>query len=117
MSDLSPNLAMPFILPSQAQKHVTHNAAIERLDLLVQLALEATGTDTPPATPAEGAAWGLGAAPSGDWAGQAGAIACFQGGGWVFVTPAEGWLAWVKSAGALQVHTAGSWVTLAQPAP
>ncbi|EAQ07718.1 hypothetical protein [Yoonia vestfoldensis] len=39
MSDQSPRLSLPFILPAQAQKHVTHNEAIELLDLIVQLAL------------------------------------------------------------------------------
>jgi hypothetical protein len=27
-SDSSPNLALPFLMPSQAQKHVTHNEAL-----------------------------------------------------------------------------------------
>ncbi|MEO1641365.1 MAG: DUF2793 domain-containing protein [Pseudomonadota bacterium] len=113
MSDFSPNLAMPFIMPAQAQKHVTHNEAVEVLDTLVQMALEATGAETPPATPAEGQAWGLGAAPTGDWAGQAGAIASYRGGGWEFYAPGEGWIGWVKDAGELRVHTGGAWATLA----
>ena len=32
MPDTTPNLALPFILPAQAQKHVTHNEALQRLD-------------------------------------------------------------------------------------
>ena len=31
MPDITPNLALPFILPSQAQKHVTHNEALQQL--------------------------------------------------------------------------------------
>ena len=39
----TPNLALPYILASQAQKHVTHNEAIRTLDCLVQLAVESRG--------------------------------------------------------------------------
>jgi hypothetical protein len=30
-------LSLPFIMPSQAQKHVTHNEALKTLDAVVQL--------------------------------------------------------------------------------
>lgn len=30
--DSSPNLQLPYIMPSQAQKHVTHNEALRTLD-------------------------------------------------------------------------------------
>ena len=113
MSETTPNLALPFIMPAQAQKHVTHNEAIELLDTIVQLALESADANTPPAAPAEGQAWALGNAPTGAWSGRAGAIAAWRGGGWLYVTPAEGWLAWVTDAAELRVRTGGAWVTLA----
>ncbi len=34
MSENSPLLDLPLIQPAQAQKHVTHNEALERLDVL-----------------------------------------------------------------------------------
>ena len=34
MSETTANLALPFILPQQAQKHVTHNDALQRLDAM-----------------------------------------------------------------------------------
>ena len=34
MTDTSSNLELPFILPSQAQKHVIHNEALQILDVL-----------------------------------------------------------------------------------
>ena len=52
--DLTENLQIPYILPSQAQKHVTHNEAIKVLDAIVQLAVETRALATPPATPAPG---------------------------------------------------------------
>ena len=39
MSETTVNLELPYILPSQAQKHVTHNEALQRLDALTQLCL------------------------------------------------------------------------------
>lgn len=113
MSDTTPNLVLPFIMPAQAQKHVTHNEAIELLDTIVQLTLENTGATTPPSAALEGQAWALGAAPSGAWAGQGGKIAAWRGGGWLFATPREGWIGWVKGASALQVYSGSAWATLA----
>ncbi len=117
MSEQTSNLSMPLIMPSQAQKHVTHNEAIELLDMIVQLTLEETDDNTPPVVAGEGQAWALGAAPTGDWAGQSNMIATWRGGGWLFVTPREGWIAWVKGDDALKVLTGGSWATLAAVTP
>ena len=49
MPDTSPNLVLPYLMPSQAQKHVTHNEALQLLDAVVQLTVEAFGATTPPA--------------------------------------------------------------------
>ena len=54
MSDATTHLLLPYILAAQAQKHVTHNEALERLDLLAQCVLAGLGSVTPPATPAPG---------------------------------------------------------------
>ena len=113
MSDLTPNLSLPFIMPAQAQKHVTHNEAIELLDMIVQLALESVTQTAPPSDPAEGQAWAIPAQPVGAWTGQAGMIATWRGGGWLFVAPRTGWLAWVADNAALLVHSAGQWTPAA----
>lgn len=110
MSDQSPRLSLPFILPAQAQKHVTHNEAIELLDLIVQLTLVSVTQAAPALLPEEGQAWAVPAGATGDWAGQSGLIAAWRGGGWLFVAPADGWLAWVVDAQALHVLAAGVWV-------
>lgn len=112
MSELTPQLALPLIMPAQAQKHVTHNEAVELLDLFVQMTLESTTANVPPTSPAEGQAWALDTAPTGAWAAQGGTIATWRGGGWLFVAPKEGMIAWVKDMTALQVRTGGAWVTL-----
>jgi len=115
MQDHSPRLSLPFILPSQAQKHVTHNEALTRIDITAQLALEGTGANTPPALPEAGQVWALGPAPTGDWAGQADTLAAFVNESWLFVTPGEGWIALDKSDGRLYRRGASGWVPLAPP--
>jgi len=52
-------------------------------------AIEGTADD-PPANPAEGECWLVGASPIGDWANNAGELACFEAGNWLFVAPLDG---------------------------
>ncbi|MBD3788313.1 MAG: DUF2793 domain-containing protein [Sphingomonadales bacterium] len=109
MTDSSTRLALPYIQPSQAQKHVTHNEAVARLDLLVQLTVEEFDAVTPPALPTEGQAWALGAAPTDAWAGQAHQIAAFDNGVWAFVTPVAGWCAVRRGTTTQRIWTGASW--------
>ncbi|MEI4232047.1 DUF2793 domain-containing protein [Roseovarius sp. D22-M7] len=115
MSDNSPRLALPFIQPSQAQKHVTHNEALALLDLVVQLAVEETGAVIPPEVPQEGEIWALGPVPSGAWAGQGGMLAGLVDDVWRFIAPQEGWLALEKSTGRVLRQAGGAWVATTLP--
>lgn len=110
MFQTSTLLALPYIQPAQAQKHVTHNEAIERLDLIVQLTVQDFGATTPPAAPADGDTFALGASPTGAWAGQAGTLASFRGNGWLFVPPRIGWRAYGVTTGDTRVHDGTDWV-------
>lgn len=109
MSDTTARLGLPVILPSQAQKHVTHNEALVLLDGITQLVVVARDATTPPALPAEGEIHALGAVPTGDWAGQADMLAQWVGSHWQFIPPQEGWLAWDRDAATLLVRRAGGW--------
>lgn len=107
--DETTNLKLPFIMPAQAQKHVTHNEALRGLDALVQLAVLDRDLSAPPASPAEGARYMVAASPAGAWAGQPGKIAAWQDGAWAFHAPVEGWLAWIADENVLIVFDGGSW--------
>ena len=109
MPDATARLNLPYILPSQAQKHVTHNEALQRLDVITQLTVAAFDAETPPAAPEDGVAYALGLAPGGAWAGEAGKIAFYSNGAWMFITPAEGWRAWGVAEAVLQVYQGGAW--------
>ncbi|OED47236.1 hypothetical protein AB838_16585 [Rhodobacteraceae bacterium (ex Bugula neritina AB1)] len=109
-SQTSPILALPYLMPSQAQKHVTHNEALQMLDALVQLRVETFGAATPPAGPALGEAHALGNAPAAAWAGHAHQIAVWQGEGWLFLLPQPGWRAWSLSDAELRVWDGSAWI-------
>ena len=93
------NFRLPLVQASQAQKHVTVNEALVRLDALSQLTLVSRSYALPPASPAEGEVFAVPPTASGAWAGEAGKLAIFINGGWDFVTPRLGWRAWVADEG------------------
>lgn len=109
MPQESPILALPFLQPSQAQKHVTHNEALQRLDVLVQLRVEAFDATDPPAVPVDGAVYALGSAPIGDWAGQGDRLAAWLDGVWQFFVPQPGWRAWGLAEAALRIWDGTGW--------
>lgn len=112
MPETSPNLVLPYLMPSQAQKHVTHNEALQRLDLFVQLTVEAFGANLPPASPADGQVWALGPSPSGAWAGQGRKLAARIDGAWSFLDPLEGWRAWGRTEAELRIWRGTDWERL-----
>ncbi|MCU4653343.1 DUF2793 domain-containing protein [Roseibacterium sp. SDUM158016] len=103
------NLSLPLLQPAQAQKHVTVNEALVRLDGLAQLCLSSVSQTVPPAAPAEGAAWGVPAGAVNAWAGQGGTVAVFVSGGWVFVPARRGWRAQVLDAGGPAIFDGAAW--------
>ncbi|MDN2578973.1 DUF2793 domain-containing protein [Aquibium sp. ELW1220] len=102
-------LKLPYLLPSQAQKHVTHNEALRALDAIVQVGVESSNRNDPPAEPAAGERHLVGDAPTGAFAGHAGTIAAFQDGAWTFHEALPGWLAWDAETRALLVHDGAGW--------
>lgn len=107
------NLDLPYILPSQAQKHVTHNEAIRTLDAIVQLAVMDRDLFEPPASPAEGERYLVAAEGADAWSGRDGRIAAWQDGAWTFLEPKAGWLAWVTDEERLLCHDGAAWADAA----
>lgn len=93
--DETTQLGLPLLQASQAQKHVTVNAALMRLDGLAQLRLQSTAQTTPPSPVVDGECWFVPPGGVNAWNGRAGEIAIGDNGGWVFVTPQVGWRAWI----------------------
>ena len=109
MSAVSAVLSMPYIAPSQAQKHVTHNEALRVLDVVTQLSVADRSLSTPPSTPETGDCYIIGDSATDAWAGHDGEIATFEDSYWSFVTPQEGWRAWVVAEESLVIYQSGAW--------
>lgn len=101
------NLGLPLLAAAQAQKHVTVNEALRRLDAIVQLAVLDRTRTAPPATPLEGSRHIVAASATGAWAGHGGDIAAWGDGAWDFIDAAPGFVAFVVAEARL-VHWTGS---------
>ena len=120
MSDTTARLALPLLAAGQAQKEVTHNEALATLDLAVAPSVVTVGLSVPPEDPEAGACWIVAAGGSGAWTGADEAIAGWTGGGWRFVRPRLGMLAWVEDAGRLARYADSGWIVgapLGDPQP
>ena len=103
-------LELPLVLPAQAQKHVTVNEALARLDAVAQLRVVSSALATPPATAVEGASYLVPAGAGGAWAGMGERIAVRSNGGWVFLSPRAGWRAWDESRYGVLAFDGSRWV-------
>lgn len=109
MSDTSSQLSLPYIQPSQAQKHVTHNEGMQLLDAVVQLSVIDRNLTAPPALPQDGDRYIVAVGATGAWAGWDLNVVYRTGGAWLRLTPRTGWLVWVTDEAALLVWNGISW--------
>ena len=111
MSDeTSVRLGLPLLQAGQAQKELSHNEALTLLDLAVQPVVEAVGVNAPPTTPTVGACWVIGPSPSGAWSGHAHAVAGWTGGGWRFLPSHDGIAVWSRADGAIARFDGTGWI-------
>jgi len=108
--DHTANLALPYIMPSQAKKFVTHNEALARLDAIVQLSVLDRDLTAPPLSPANGDRYLVAASATGAWAGWDDAIAAFVEGAWLRLDPQPGWLCWIDDEALLAGWNGSAWV-------
>lgn len=108
----TPNLLLPYLEAAQAQKHVTVNESLRRLDASVQVGVLDRDLAAPPPAPEDGDRFIVAAPGSGAWAGHDSAIAAWQDGAWEFYAPQTGWLAWIADEQALAVWDGAAWVVI-----
>lgn len=107
----SPRLSLPYILTNQAQKEVTHNDALNNLDVWVQPVAQSADLVAPPGSPAEGAVWLVAAGATDAWAGKAGMLAQWIGGVWQFHAPIDGAVIRIADQGLTARYEAGAgWI-------
>ena len=109
MSETTPNMGMPYILPAQAQKHVIHNEALQIIDGIANIVVR-DSLSVPPTTPAEGDVYLVLTALSGEWLGRAGRLAMWIDGAWLYITPRDGWCAWFCAESLFKVFDGSTWV-------
>jgi hypothetical protein len=108
-------LSLPLLYSGQAQKEVFVNEALGRVDALMHCIIEAAAS-TPPATPADGLAWLVGASATGEWQGHDGSIAVRQAGQWLFIAPFDGLRISNRLTGQDSRWISGAWKAPATPA-
>jgi hypothetical protein len=109
MAEVSDRYALPLLQTAQAQKEVTHNEAVTLIDALLHLAVESALLAVPPLAPVAGTGWIIAAGASAAWAGRTGQVATWTSGGWRFVVPRQGCVAWLRDVQHFAVYTASGW--------
>lgn len=105
----TPNLKLPYIMPGQALKYITHNEALLRLDELVQLTAISQQSSPPMATEI-GESYIVESGASGDWDGFDGFIARrIRGEKWDMIEPSTGWVCFLESVQMLYVYYDSDW--------
>jgi hypothetical protein len=84
-------LQLPYILTSQAQKEVTHNSALNLLDIFTRPSVLEMDKDTPPVSPTVGDCYVVGGSPTDEFVSHEDEIACYTDNGWIFAAPFK-WL-------------------------
>lgn len=105
----TPRMSLPLLAPAQAQKHVTVNEALARIDALTHLTLASVSLTVPPVSAPEGTIHAVPPGAVNAWAGHEGRLAIAVAGGWVFVPPRRGWRALVLDTGAPAIWDGTDW--------
>ena len=109
------NLHLPYLSPGQAQKHVTVNETIRKLDAIVQLTVASATTTAQPESPSDGDVYIVPSAKTGaQWSAFAEwSLGYYRDGAWEQIAPREGWLAFVKDTDSLLHWTGATWALFA----
>lgn len=93
-------LGLPYILQAQAQKEVTHNQALNILDVFVNTVVEAIVEDLP-ATSNDGDIYIT----------ERGKLAQYSGGNWTFHQPIDWMEVWLKNKQERMRYNDGDWIS------
>jgi hypothetical protein len=102
-------LGLPYIVTSQAQKEVTHNQGLDRLDAFVTPVVVDIA-DSPPGSPSVGDLYIVGTSPTDDFTGHENELAQYQSGGWLFYTPFKWMDAVVEALDTRMAYDGSGWV-------
>jgi len=117
MSEQTPRHDLPLMMNSQAQKHITHNEALIRIDATHHLSIVAMDVNDPPSEANVGDVFAVGSSPSGDFIAHAGELASLTEGGWRFHPILAGMIAYLAETGTLQVYGSTGWEAVSAADP
>lgn len=103
-------LKLPLLDSAQAQKHVTVNTALTRLDALTAQSVLSRSFIAPPVDAVDGDVHIVAAGAAGAWAGRDGMVAFADNGGWAFAAPDPGKSVWVADEHFTIMHDGVAWV-------
>jgi hypothetical protein len=104
------NLRLPLVQAAQAQKHVTVNEALLRVDALVQLRLASRSRAVPPVSAPDGTTFAIPVVASSAWAGAEGRLGIWVNGGWDFVDARRGWRGWIEDEAMPAIFDGTEWL-------
>lgn len=104
----TPHLGLTLVEQAQAQKEVTVNMALMRVDALLNTGAIDKDLATPPASPVEGDVYIVASGALGVWAGHEGKVAYFEQ-VWRFITPNEGLMLWVRDEEQFYLFSNSAW--------
>ena len=103
------HLNIALVEQAQAQKEVTVNQALTRLDALLNTGAKSRTTNTPPVSPVSGDLYIIGSSPTGAWLSQAGNLAYYDQ-VWKFIVPNTGVTLWVNDENLIYTYSSAAWV-------
>ncbi len=106
------NLKIDLVAQSQAQKEVTINSAVARLEAVQNRGVADKDLAAPPGSPVEGVAYIVAASATGAWLAKDGQIAYYNT-GWQFIVPNEGLLVWVSDEDKVYAYNGTAWISYA----
>ena len=103
------HLNIALVEQAQAQKEVTVNQALTRIDALLNTGAKSRTTNTPPVSPVSGDLYIIGSSPTGAWLSQAGNLAYYDQ-VWKFIVPNTGVTLWVNDENLIYTYSSAAWV-------
>jgi hypothetical protein len=104
----TPHLNITLLEQAQAQKEVTVNEALFRIDAVLNSGANDKDLATPPANPVAGDVYIIPASATGSWAGKTGQVAYFDQ-IWRFILPQPGLMLWVTDEAKHYIYNGGVW--------
>lgn len=106
---LTSNLSITLVEQAQAQKEVTVNQAITKIDAVLNCGAIDKDIATPPGSPAEGDMYIIASGGTDDWNGHDGELTYFEQ-IWRFVSPNEGMRVFVNDENTAYVFDGSAWI-------